>query len=110
VGRVKRHGARGRESSAVASFPVTHLRALRKKLNLIQEELGAVHLPLGTVCDWEQGAHRADKAMQVLLTVIAKDRRNRARSRKPASIGLRVRWRSGFGFNSVAQHALARFL
>jgi DNA-binding transcriptional regulator YiaG len=27
------------------------------------------------VRDWEQGAHRPDKAAQVLLTVIAKDRK-----------------------------------
>ena len=32
-----------------------------------------IHLPLRTVRDWEQGAHRPDKAAQVLLTVIAKD-------------------------------------
>jgi putative transcriptional regulator len=30
-------------------------------------------LPLGTILDWEQGAHRPDKAAQVLLQVIAKD-------------------------------------
>jgi putative transcriptional regulator len=48
--------------------------ALRKKLNLTQEEFAArFHLPLGTVRDWEQGAHRPDKAAQVLLTVIAND-------------------------------------
>jgi putative transcriptional regulator len=48
--------------------------ALRRKLNLTQEEFAArFHLPLGTVRDWEQGAHRPDKAAQVLLTVIAKD-------------------------------------
>ena len=45
-----------------------------QKLNLTQEEFAArFHLPLGTVRDWEQGAHRPDKAAQVLLTVIAKD-------------------------------------
>src|ERR1700720_853650 len=50
------------------------VRALRKKLNLTQEEFAArFHLPLGTVRDWEQGAHRPDKAAQVLLTVIAND-------------------------------------
>jgi putative transcriptional regulator len=50
------------------------VRALRKKLNLTQEEFAArFHLPLGTVRDWEQGAHRPDKAAQVLLTVIARD-------------------------------------
>jgi putative transcriptional regulator len=50
------------------------VRALRRKLNLTQEEFAArFHLPLGTIRDWEQGAHRPDKAAQVLLTVIAKD-------------------------------------
>jgi putative transcriptional regulator len=50
------------------------VRALRQKLRLTQEEFAArFHLPLGTVRDWEQGAHRPDKAAQVLLTVIAKD-------------------------------------
>ena len=53
---------------------VPSVRALRAKLNLTQEEFAArFHLPLGTVRDWEQGAHRPDKAAQVLLTVIAKD-------------------------------------
>ena len=48
--------------------------ALRKKLNLTQEEFAArFHLSLGTVRDWEQGAHRPDKAAQVLFTVIARD-------------------------------------
>ena len=50
------------------------VRALRKKLNLTQEQFATrFHLPLGTVRDWEQGAHRPDKAAQVLLTVIAND-------------------------------------
>ena len=53
---------------------VPSVRALRKRLNLTQEQFAArFHLPLGTVRDWEQGAHRPDKAAQVLLTVIAKD-------------------------------------
>ena len=50
------------------------VRALRQRLNLTQEEFAArFHLPLGTIRDWEQGAHVPDKAAQVLLTVIAKD-------------------------------------
>lgn len=50
------------------------VRALRKKLNLTQEEFAArFHLPLGTIRDWEQGAHRPDQAARVLLTVIEKD-------------------------------------
>ena len=50
------------------------VRALRLRLNMTQEEFAArFHLPLETIRDWEQGAHRPDKAAQVLLTVIAKD-------------------------------------
>jgi putative transcriptional regulator len=53
---------------------VPTVRALRKKLKLTQEQFAArFHLPLGTVRDWEQSAHRPDKAAQVLLTLIAKD-------------------------------------
>jgi putative transcriptional regulator len=53
---------------------VPSVRALRKKLGLSQAEFAArFHLPLGTIRDWEQGAHRPDKAAQVLLTVIARD-------------------------------------
>jgi putative transcriptional regulator len=53
---------------------VPTVRALRTKLNMTQEEFARrFHLPLGTVRDWEQGAHRPDKAAQVLLAVIAKD-------------------------------------
>jgi putative transcriptional regulator len=53
---------------------VPTVRALRKKLNLTQEQFATrFHLPLGTVRDWEKGAHRPDKAAQVLLTVIARD-------------------------------------
>ncbi len=53
---------------------VPTVRALREKLNLTQEQFAArFHLPLGTVRDWEQGAHRPDRAAQVLLTVIESD-------------------------------------
>ncbi len=41
---------------------------------MTQEEFAArFHLPLGTVRDLEQGAHRLDQPAQVLLMVIAKD-------------------------------------
>jgi putative transcriptional regulator len=53
---------------------VPNVRALRESLKLTQEQFAArFHLPLGTVRDWEQGAHRPDKAAEVLLTVIARD-------------------------------------
>ncbi len=53
---------------------VLTVKTLRKRLNLTQREFAArFHLPLGTIRDWEQGAHVPDQAAQVLLTVIAKD-------------------------------------
>jgi putative transcriptional regulator len=62
------------EAQLARAHRVPSVRALRQKLRLTQEEFAArFHLPLGTVRDWEQGAHRPDKAAQVLLTVIAKD-------------------------------------
>ena len=65
---------RQRPVRSLRVLAVCRPRALRKKLNLTQEEFAArFHLPLGTVRDWEQGAHRPDKAAQVLLTVIARD-------------------------------------
>jgi putative transcriptional regulator len=62
------------EAQLARARRVPSVRALRQKLKLTQEEFAArFHLPLGTVRDWEQGAHRPDKAAQVLLTVIARD-------------------------------------
>lgn len=53
---------------------VPEVKAVRKRLNLTQEEFAArFGLPLGTVRDWEQGAHRPDRAAQVLLRVIANE-------------------------------------
>lgn len=62
------------EAQLARARRVPSVRALRQKLKLTQQEFAArFHLPLGTVRDWEQGAHRPDKAAQVLLTVIARD-------------------------------------
>ena len=62
------------EAQLARARRVPSVRALRKKLGLSQAEFAArFHLPLGTVRDWEQGAHRPDRAAQVLLTVIARD-------------------------------------
>ena len=67
---------------------VPSVRALRQRMNLTQEEFAArFGLPLGTVRDWEQGAHRPDRAAQVLLTVIANnpDAVIQALEKKPAA-------------------------
>jgi putative transcriptional regulator len=62
------------ESQLQRARGMPSVRALREKLKLTQEEFAArFHLPLGTVRDWEQGAHHPDQAARVLLTVIEKD-------------------------------------
>jgi len=62
------------EAQLARARRVPTVRALRKRLNLTQQEFATrFHLPLGTIRDWEQGAHRPDKAAQVLLTIIARD-------------------------------------
>jgi len=65
-----------------------NVRAVRQSLKLTQEEFAArFGLPLETVRDWEQGAHRPDRAAQVLLRVIAKNPEAviRALKEKPAA-------------------------
>ncbi len=62
------------EAQLARARRVPTVRALRTRFNLTQEDFAArFHLPLGNGRDWEQGAHRPDKAAQVLLTVIARD-------------------------------------
>jgi putative transcriptional regulator len=65
-----------------------NVRALRRRMKLTQQQFAErFGLPLGTVRDWEQGAHRPDRAAQVLLTVIASnpDAVIRALREKPAA-------------------------
>ena len=53
---------------------VPDVAKIRTDLGLTQEEFAVQFgLPLGTIRDWEQGAHLPDRAAQVLLTVIATD-------------------------------------
>jgi putative transcriptional regulator len=76
------------EAQLARARRVPSVRALRQRMNLTQEEFAArFGLPLGTVRDWEQGAHRPDRAAQVLLTVIAQepDAVTRALKQKPAA-------------------------
>jgi putative transcriptional regulator len=76
------------EAQLARARRVPSVRALRQRMNLTQEEFAArFGLPLGTVRDWEQGAHRPDRAAQVLLTVIANnpDAVIRALKEKPAA-------------------------
>ena len=53
---------------------VPNVAQIRAKLDLTQEQFAArFGLSLGTVRDWEQGAHRPDRAAKVLLRVIERD-------------------------------------
>ena len=98
------------EAQLARARRVPTVRALRKKLNLTQEEFAArFHLPLGTIRDWEQGAHRPDKAAQVLLTVIAKDPDAVARALgKLTFTGLGITWCGGFSDCKSARPAHRR--
>jgi putative transcriptional regulator len=76
------------EAQLARARRVPNVRAVRQGLKLTQEEFAArFGLPLGTVRDWEQGAHRPDRAAQVLLRVIAKSPEAviRALKEKPAA-------------------------
>lgn len=53
---------------------VPDVGTLRARLGLTQEQFASrFGLPVGTIRDWEQGAHLPDRAAQVLLRVIASD-------------------------------------
>jgi uncharacterized DUF497 family protein/DNA-binding transcriptional regulator YiaG len=52
------------EAQLARARRVPTVRALRPRLNSTQEEFAArFHLPLGTVRDWEQGAHRSGSGL-----------------------------------------------
>jgi putative transcriptional regulator len=62
------------EAQLARARRVPNVRALRRSMKLTQEQFAKrFGLPLGTIRDWEQGAHRPDRAAQVLLRVIAKN-------------------------------------
>ena len=53
---------------------VPDVRAIRKSLNLTQENFAATfHLSLATVRDWEQARSQPDQAARALLRVIEKE-------------------------------------
>ena len=77
---------------------VPTVRALRKKLNLTQEEFAArFHLPLGTVRDWEQGASSRQGCASAANGHRKRPGRGGARARKlevaaPASAAQLASW------------------
>jgi putative transcriptional regulator len=51
---------------------VPRVKTLRRALGLTQEEFAArYHIPLGTLCDWEQGRAEPDQPARAYLKVIA---------------------------------------
>ena len=49
-------------------------KVIRRALELTQEEFAArYHIPLGTLCDWEQGRAEPDQPTRAYLTLIARD-------------------------------------
>jgi putative transcriptional regulator len=61
-----------KEGDAVKLLPRT--RALRRALNLTQQEFSArYHIPIGTLRDWEQGRCEPDAPSKAYLKVIACD-------------------------------------
>jgi putative transcriptional regulator len=65
-----------------------NVKLIRAKLGLTQEEFARrFGLPLGTVRDWEQGAHLPDRAAMVLLRVIAREPEAVERALSPEDVG-----------------------
>jgi putative transcriptional regulator len=64
-------------------------KIIRRVLGLTQEEFAArVHIPLGTLRDWEQGATEPDQAARAYLTVIACNPKAVADALKPQVSGV----------------------
>ena len=61
------------EAQLARARRVPRVAPVRQSLGLTQEEFARKFgLPLGTVRDWEQGAHMPDRATLILLAIIAK--------------------------------------
>jgi len=53
---------------------IPRIKTLRRALGLTQEEFAErYHVPLGMLCDWEQGRTEPDQPTRAYLTVIAHD-------------------------------------
>lgn len=49
-------------------------QVIRKRLDMTQEEFArALHIPVATLRNWEQGRNSIDPAARALLTVVARD-------------------------------------
>jgi putative transcriptional regulator len=63
-----------RESPADARLTVVSVKLVRERLRMTQAELSALlHVPLGTLRNWEQNRFSIDPAAQALLLVLYRE-------------------------------------
>lgn len=59
---------------AAGYAPVLPVQTVRKQLSMTQEQFAAaLHIPLPTLRNWEQGRTLPDPAARALLTIVAKE-------------------------------------
>jgi len=62
------------DDATVDYAPVLPVQAVRKQLGMTQEQFAtALHIPLPTLRNWEQGRTLPDPAARALLTIVAKE-------------------------------------
>lgn len=62
------------DGDAIRYAPVLPVRIVRKQLGMTQEEFAAaLHIPLPTLRNWEQGRTSPDPAARALLTIVARE-------------------------------------
>jgi len=73
---IRRHQIEdGEDPDAAPAYAVTYPpQAVRKQLKMTQEQFAmALHIPLATLRNWEQGRTAPDPAARALLTIVAKE-------------------------------------
>lgn len=72
--RQKEEDGEQSDGDAPAYAPVLPVQAVRKQLGMTQEQFAAaLHIPLPTLRNWEQGRTLPDPAARALLTIVAKE-------------------------------------
>ena len=62
------------DDEAAEYAPVLPVQVVRKQLGMTQEQFAtALHIPLPTLRNWEQGRTLPDPAARALLTIVAKE-------------------------------------
>lgn len=62
------------EDEGIAALPLVQPQDIRAKLNLTQAQFAeAIHVPLATLRNWEQGRGRMEPAVVSLFTILMKN-------------------------------------